>query len=133
GCVECDVTLSRPEWERLRDTRDRLRRDIDKLEEEEVVLLQRLADRRAKKIRLRKQIRLSERRTDDAVAKELDELEAAEAVENEFLPEVEPIAEVGVEAVELPFGFHDILEMPPSAWDKFLSDFPVSESGTVGG
>lgn len=121
GYPDCDVTVSRPEWERLRDARDSLRRDIEKIEEEEVELLQKLASRRAKKIRLRKQLRLSERRTEEAVAQELEDLEAAEAIEDQFLPPEDPVDTSGVEVLESPFLFHDILEMPPSDWDQLLA------------
>lgn len=106
GCKDCDVTVSRPEWERLREVREQLRLDIERIEEEEIKL-------KMRKVRLRKQLRLAERRTDDAVAEELDELEEAEAVEDRFLS-----AETtsGVEVTENPFAFSDVLEMPPEDW-----------------
>jgi hypothetical protein len=86
GSPHCDVTLSTPQWVRLRDARDALQRDIEKVEEEEVHLLQELTARRMKKIRLRKQLRLSENRTNAAAAKELEELDALDAAERSFLP-----------------------------------------------
>lgn len=119
---KCDVAMSRPQWEKLRDTRDKLRHEIEKIEEEEVELMHKLAARRSKKIRLRKQLRLSERRTDDAVAQELEELEAAEDAENELLGlDLGPLVEVP----ELPFSFHGILEMSPQGWGS-LEGIPLS-------
>jgi hypothetical protein len=121
GKPHCDVTLSNPQWMKLCDARDALRRDIEKIEEEEIEILQKqskllqeLTARRMKKIRLRKQLRLSESRADSAVAKELDDLEAEDALEQALLPSEEPF---GVEAAEQPFAFHSILEMPPASWD----------------
>jgi len=128
GYTDCDVTVSRPEWEKLRDARDSLRKDIEKIEEEEVELLQKLAARRAKKIQLRKRLRLSERRTENAVAQELEDLEAAEAVESEFLPPEDPAEPAGFEISEPPFPFFDIVEMPPTDWDQILAGV-----GPVGG
>lgn len=105
---------------KLCDARDALRRDIEKVEEEEVEILQKqskllqeLTARRMKKIRLRKQLRLSETRADSAVAKELEDLEAEDALEQALLSSEEPF---GVEVAEQPF-FHSILEMPPASWD----------------
>lgn len=121
GKPHCDVTLSNPQWMKLCDARDALRRDIEKVEEEEIEimqkqskLLQELTARRMKKIRLRKQLRLSESRANSAVAKELEDLEAEDALEQALLPSEEPF---GVEAAEQPFAFHSILEMPPNSWD----------------
>ncbi|KAM0713356.1 hypothetical protein Q7P35_000808 [Cladosporium inversicolor] len=94
GYPDCDVTVSRPEWERLRDTRDALRQSIEKIKEEEVELLQKLAARRAKKIRLH--------------------LETAEAVEEQFLPLDESVDHRGFEVPEQPFPFFDVIEMLPS-------------------
>jgi hypothetical protein len=128
GSPHCDVTLSTPQWIRLRDARDALRRDIEKIEEEEIdilqkqsKLLQELTARRMKKVRLRKQLRLSENRTDAAVAQELEALEAEDALEQSLLPSQETF---GVEAAEQPFAFHGVLEMPPTAWDDiWVPDF----------
>lgn len=123
--VACDVTISSSQWERVRDTRDRLRRDLERVEEEETELLHRLAARRARKVRLRKQIRLAERRTDDAVAEELRDLESAEAVEETVLG---PAPE-GVEIEEYPFSVHGILEMPPADWASLFGEDPTDPLG----
>lgn len=125
GCKDCDVKVSRPEWEKLRDVRDQLRLDIEKIEEEEIKL-------KMRKVRLRKQLRLAERRTDDAVAEELDDLEEAEAAETQFLS-LE--TESGVEASESVFPFSDVLEMPPVDWALIsgVSDPFWEMSGLSGG
>ena len=52
-------------------------------------LLRKLSQHKAKKIRLRKQLRLVENCTETTVAYELDKLEAAEAVKDDFLPSLE--------------------------------------------
>ncbi|KAM0704633.1 hypothetical protein Q7P35_007419 [Cladosporium inversicolor] len=65
-----------------------------------------------KKVRLRKQLRLSESRANAAVAKELEELEAEDALEQSLLSVEEPF---GVEATEQLFNFHSVLEMPPAS------------------
>lgn len=90
GYSDCDVTLSAPEWTKFRDVRDGLQRDLERAEEKEVELLhqqaelaQRIIRQKAKKIRLRKQLRLASGKADDAVAKELEDLEAAEEEEVE--------------------------------------------------
>lgn len=127
GQPHCDVTLSTPQWVKLRDARDALRRDIEKVEEEEVNLLQELTARRMKKLRLRKQLRFSEERTNAAVSKELEELDALDAAEQAFLPQEQ---ELGVEIPENPFPFHGILEMPPTAWDDLWQPGPASADGT---
>ncbi|KAI4209326.1 MAG: hypothetical protein L6R36_009538 [Xanthoria steineri] len=121
GYVKCDVTVSRSEWERLRDGRDQLRLDLERAEEKEAELLQQLLSHKARTVRLRKQLRQAERRTDVAVAREVEDLEEADRVEEAFLGLEEP----GVEAADRPF-FHDILEMPPSDWANIdgLENFP---------
>lgn len=129
GSPHCDVTLSAPQWVRLRDARDALRRDIEKVEEEEIHLLQELTARRMKKIRLRKQLRLSEDRTNAAAAKELEELDALDAAERSFLPLEE---EFGIEIPEQPFQFHSLLEMPPTSWDD-IWQAPPSQDNLAGG
>ncbi|GAB7336239.1 hypothetical protein MBLNU13_g09001t1 [Cladosporium sp. NU13] len=116
---DCDVKLSVPEWERFRNIRERLSKELEDADEEEVRLLmeqqdllRKLSQHKAKKIRLRKQLRLAENRTETAVARELDELEAAEAVEDEFLPSLEPS---GLE-VSGPPTDSDPWGMTPSDW-----------------
>lgn len=116
---ECDVKLSVPEWEKFRNVRERLSKELDDADEEEVRLLtaqqdllRKISQHKAKKIRLRKQLRLAENRTENAVSRELDELEAAESVENEFLPSFEPS---GVE-VSGPSVDSDPWGMSPSDW-----------------
>jgi hypothetical protein len=42
GYSNCDVTLTAPQWIRLRETRNKLRRELEELEEEEISLLQQL-------------------------------------------------------------------------------------------
>jgi phosphoribosylaminoimidazole carboxylase (NCAIR synthetase) len=119
GKLHCDVSLSNPQWIKLCDARDALRRDIEKIEEEEVEILQKqskllqeLTARRMKKIRLRKQLRLSKTRADTAVTKELEDLEAEDALEQALLSSEEPF---GVEVPESQFAFHSMLEMPPAS------------------
>nr|OQO16470.1 hypothetical protein B0A51_17575 [Rachicladosporium sp. CCFEE 5018] len=86
---------------------------------------QQLAERRMRKIRLRKQLRLAERRTETAVADELDRLEAEDPPVDE-----EDSADVGVEVAEHPFAFHSILELPVSEWGAFDGvDFPDLDMG----
>lgn len=122
GYQKCDVTVSRLEWERLRDSRDQMRIDLEKAEEREAELMQQLLTHRARTIRLRKQLRQAERRTERAVAEELDDIEEAERVEASVLFDSEP----GVVAEERSF-FHDIIEMPPEDWASLdgLLDFPL--------
>lgn len=127
GYPNCDVTLSAPQWTKLRDARDALRRDIEKIEEEEIELLQKLTARRMKKVRLRKQLRLSENRTDTAVAQELEDLENAEAIERAFLPQDE---EFGIEIPDQPFAFGGILEMPTESWEELWQPEAASSGGT---
>jgi hypothetical protein len=133
GKPHCDVSLSNPQWMKLCDARDALRRDIEKIEEEEVEILQKqskllqeLTARRMKKIRLRKQLRLSETRADTAVAKELEDLEAEDALEQALLSSEEPF---GVEVPESQFAFHSVLEMPPASWDDLWN--PDATTGVV--
>jgi DNA gyrase/topoisomerase IV subunit A len=134
GLSHCDVTLSNPQWMKLCDSRDALRRDIEKIEEEEVEilhkqskLLQELTTRRMKKIHLRKQLRFSESRASSAVAKEIEDLEEEDALEQALLPSEE---DFGVDVQENPFAFHSILEMSPSAWDDILD--PDLTTGATG-
>lgn len=114
----CDITISAPQRTKLREARDALRREIEEIEEEEVELLQQqytllneLTTRQMKKMRLRKQLRLSESRTDAAVAQGLKDLETAEAVEQIFLPSEERF---GVEAAE---ESHSVPKIPLASWD----------------
>jgi hypothetical protein len=127
GYSQCDVTLSAPQWTKLRDARDALRRDIEKIEEEEIELLQKLTARRMKKVRLRKQLRLSENRTDTAVAQELEDLENAEAIERAFLPQDE---EFGIEIPDQSFAFSSILEMPTECWEELWQPEAAPSDGT---
>jgi hypothetical protein len=117
GYTKCDVTLTAPQWLKLRNTRNKLRRELEELEEEEIVLLKQLADRRMKKVRLRKQLRLAENRTDDAIGEELDALEQADEVEAAFLPSLGETVEVA----EAPYQFHDVLDMSPDAWAQLVA------------
>lgn len=90
--------------------------------------MQELTARRMKKIRLRKQLRLSEARTNTAMSKELEELDALDAAEQAFLPQDQ---EQGVEVSEYPFPFHSVLEMPISSWDELWppgAEAPVDET-----
>ena len=119
GYPKCDVTLSRPEWEKVRDVRERLRKQLTEATEAESSVYEQLArqfsdlaKRKAKVARLRKQLALAERRTDDAVAREVLDLEMVELLEEEFLPSEEV---VGVEAELVPSG--DFLELPPDFWN----------------
>lgn len=96
GYTDCDVTLSAPEWTRFRDTRDKLQKELEEMEEKEVELLleesrvrERLIKHKAKKIRLRKQLRLASGRAESSVAKELEELEGEESKED--VPVVETV------------------------------------------
>jgi hypothetical protein len=75
-------------------------------------LLQDLTARRMKKIRLRKQLRLSESRANAVVAQELEELEAENALEQALLPSEETFS---MEVPEPLFAFYGILEMPPAS------------------
>ena len=125
------MTVSRAEWERVRDGRDRLRKDLERVEEREVELMRQLFEHRARALRLRKQLRLAERRTDEAVVNELDSLEEleeaerveAERVEASYLPEEEEPTVV----VEEHSFFTDMLRMDPGDWavidglDPFLN------------
>jgi hypothetical protein len=65
-----------------------------------------------KKIRLRKQLRLSKDRTNIAAAKELAELDTLDATKRSFLPIEE---EFRVEVPEHPFQFYGILEILPTS------------------
>jgi hypothetical protein len=53
---------------------------------EQQEILRKLSTYKAKKIRLKKQLRLAENCIESAVVKELEDLEAIEAVEEEFFP-----------------------------------------------
>lgn len=136
GYSGCDVTLSAPEWMKFRDMREKFRKELDEAEEEEIRLLHqqqdilaRLTRHKAKKVRLRKQMRLAGERTDSAVARELDDLESADAVEARYLPVVEPD---GVEAVE-GASSSAVWEMPPSDWAGLCDvDFPLEGLDTIG-
>ena len=112
GYAKCDVTLTAPQWVKFREAREKLRREVERIEEEEVSLLHKLADRRQKKIRLRKQLRLAERRTEDAVGVALDALEETDIVAESLLPSLDE----GVEAIAPVPSFHDILELSPTDW-----------------
>ena len=107
GYVKCNVTLSRPEWMRLRDLREKYRKELVEAEEEEAALLERLSRRKAKTARLRKQLIEAEERTAKAVAKEVEDTQVADELD-ELLD--------GVEIPGQPFEFHGILEMPPDDW-----------------
>lgn len=131
GYTDCDVTVSAPEWRRLRDLREKIRGDLEKAEEEEVGLLHRLSALRAKKLRLRKQLRHTGRRVDKAVDQELADLEAADLVENEVLgPMPEELGDM-VEVSDPPFMMHDILQMSPGAWDR-LMNVPLDDPFAAG-
>ena len=111
GYKDCDVTLSAPKWTRLQDLRERLRKEAEEADEEEVKLLheqselqrkyalarrqeereqqdilRRLFEQKAKRIRLGKQLRLASDRTDAAVAKEILDMDEAEAVKDTAFP-----------------------------------------------
>jgi hypothetical protein len=73
---------------------------------------QRLAEKRMKKIRLRKQLRQAERRADSAAESALDELESEEPLPVVSAPFDLP---TGVELAEDP-SLREILEMPVQDW-----------------
>lgn len=125
----CDVSLAFSQWEKLRSAREALRRDIESLEEEEVEILQRLSrdqqalsERRMKKIRLRKQLRLAENRVDGATALALEELESEDPAPESVLPFSVPS---GVEVPDQSF-FHGILEMPLDHWST-ITGVPLDD------
>lgn len=122
GYSKCDVTLSYPQWVKAKEVRERLQKELEAVEVEEVELLQRLVGRRQKKIRLRKQLRLAERKTDDAVAKEVEDADTADAVEDILFG-----SEEGIEIPPLP-SFHDNVEKGIDEWSSFFPlDWPVQE------
>lgn len=126
------MTVTRAEWERLRDSREDAKKELERAEEKEAELMQQLLTQRARTIRLRKQLRLAESRTEKAVAQELDDQEAVDALENLFVPD----EGLGVEAASQPFVFHDVLEMAPQDWgalDRLPSDFwEIPNSPAIG-
>lgn len=125
GYTQCDVTLSRPEWERVRDVRDRLRLELQRHEEQEMELMQRIFDHRRRTLRLRKELRQAESRTETAAEKELEALEEADRVEADAFG---PVAEApeGVEVASRDF-VHGILEMSPIDWSVIDGDNPFGE------
>jgi hypothetical protein len=132
GRTDCDVTVSRPEWEAIRDSRNALRLQLEESEEKEIELMHQLAVHRSRTLRLRKQLRQAENRTDTAVAAELDALDEVEGLEAMMESSGSPL---GVEVAEQP-SFHGILDMPVSQWeaidglpDDFWS-FAAGGSGT---
>ena len=116
GYSECDVTLNRAQWERLRDQREKLQRDLDNAEEaeagllhEQVVLSQKIAQHCAKTLRLRQQLRRAAQQTELAVAAEVAELDAEDVLDP-------VIDEESVEVPEASRAFHDLLEMSLQNW-----------------
>jgi hypothetical protein len=134
--MDCDVTLSAPEWTRLRNIRERIRRESEKEDENEMTLLHeqseldrkqraeredlfsRLLRVKAKRIRLKKQLRLASGRVDAAVAAEIEALET-EDVEEEATAPPSPLPLVE-SSVEMSSG-SSLWEMPPLDWSA-ISD-----------
>lgn len=104
----CDATSNRPEWERLRDVRESLQKDLERAEEWETELLQRFESQRAKVINLRKQVRQQAASTDLAVEAELDDVERADNVWSELLKISEEQEQI---VAEQAFPFHELLDV----------------------
>ena len=116
----CDVTVYRAEWERLRDNRERLRKELERAEEKARELLEQLLTHTARTVRLRKQVHRAETHTDQAVAQELEILEAIEDEEKAMLLMPSPNA-----AATMPFSFNGNSNMSSSAWGS-LDKIPTN-------
>ena len=86
-----------------------MRFELEQAEEAEERTTYELSERRRKVIRLRKQLRQAEQKTEKALNKELEDIESAKIVK------AVGAAEAGVKAETRPF-FSDVLEMPLDAW-----------------
>ena len=116
------MTLNRAEWERLRESRESLQKDLDRAEEREAELLQQLVAKRATVIRLRKEVRQTLTQTDEAVTQELDDMEEVDHIVEELASVGE---EQGVLVEQQPLPFHDMVEMGSQDWD-FIEGLPES-------
>jgi hypothetical protein len=119
--------LNAPEWLRLRNNRERLRLELEASEVKEVEFLKEEAELRKKqrllsekllkhrmaRIRLRKELRRANDRTDVEAAKELEELDTSEQAEASALASLEGLD--GVDAADPEFP-HFTAEMDFAYW-----------------
>ena len=101
---------------KFQDTREQLQKEIKDANKDEIKLLieqqeilRKLSTHKAKKIRLKKQLRLAENYTESAITKELEDLKAAKAIEEEFLLE-----EIGRIELSEDASLSDIQNLTPS-------------------
>jgi len=128
----CDVRLTAPEWTKFRNMRDQLRAELENADDEEVEILQeqrrldrqrqdlldRLISHKAKTRRLKKQLRLASDRTDKALAREIEEDDAADGFVRPLLPDEVVVSD------DFP-AFHDILEHPIAEWESLFPGVSV--------
>lgn len=127
GCVrsgkKCDVKLSHAEFQKLGEERLKLEHQLEDAEEQ-------LAKYMAKARRLRKQLRLAERKEGDAVDREMEALEAEEA--EEAVPEIPP-DDPPIEFPDNSFLGQQLMELPPDIWGLPSAECPLSWDSFVGG
>lgn len=132
--VKCDVTVTWMEWERLRNQRRKLKRELDEAEEK-------VTEAMSKVHRLRKQLRVAEDREEKAIAKDFEELRrlpsegaGALSASSEFLlvPEGNPEEVENVFQLSIP-SWEDMSMIPDDAlWSYPTVDEAASASSAVG-
>jgi len=105
GYSDCNIRITRPEWEKLRDIREDTRKALAEAKAQELDFFQRWVERKAKVVRLKKQLKFASTRVEEAVAQEAANLDTLDTVEEEVL---------SVELEDNPFVFSDVVEMSPS-------------------
>ncbi len=136
GYAKCDVTLELPDWISLRNTRDRLRKELESIEEHEAMLLHRLSVYRARKARLRARLRSADDKVEDAVAEECLELERTVLSENETFAALEEVQGLPVSGsvpsvdgpLEMPLSYWNIVSPGPDGYSSFD---PVPNEGDL--
>nr|UVB78673.1 env [Cercospora beticola metavirus 1] len=112
---KCDAKMSKPEWARLREIRDRIEGELGEVVGKEIALLHELAKHRSKKLRLQKQLKFAQGRQTEEMAKEIDALDEVDELEREIFGVMEE--EQDVAAPSIPFSLDKELEMFPDCWN----------------
>lgn len=105
----CDLTVTRAEFDKLRKSKEKLRRQIEASRKERAALWSKILEVEARNLRLEKQLEKAENQEGDAVERELASIEELER--EEAGPVADPV-------VEFPSSFvgQDVLQMSPSDW-----------------
>lgn len=102
----CDLVVTRAEFDKLRNTKEKLRRQIESSRKERASLWSKILEVEARNLRLEKQLEKAENQEEDAIEREMASIEELEQAE----------AQASVSMLSDTVPGPDVLQMSPSDW-----------------